>query len=403
MTHPMPFSRSPDPMGTLTALPLLLLLLALLPPRLLFPPAHAQLVLSGNETKIDLVSGGPRRIQATTPDSLTILDFSRFPPSVTHLTNIPNTVVGPPSNIGITPDHSLALIANSLRMDPANPTNWFPESHVHVLDLLELPPRIIGRIPTGAQPSGLSITSDGRTALVANRAAGTISVLAIDGRQIRPFAEVPVCAPADSLSDVAIAPNGRTVLASVQKGGYLAVLSLAERTLTLTGQKVSTCGQPYRVVITPDGTLGLTAGAGAGNRLDNDALTVVDLTSTPIRTLDYIPLGAVPESIEVSPDGRLVAAVLMNGTNLAPGHPDRRESGELVLLSRRGMTYRVTSRHTLGRIPEGVAFTSDGRHLIVQCHADRELMIFNVRGTRVKDTGLRIPVPGMPSSLRAAP
>src|SRR2546421_11794478 len=126
----------------------------------------AQIVISGNENKIDLTSGAPRVIPPVAPDAISILDFSSFPPSVRHLNDIPNSVIGPPSNIAITPDRRLALIANSLKLDAANPTNWVPESFVHVLDLATAPPRVIGRVTTGRQPSGVSIAPTGTLALV---------------------------------------------------------------------------------------------------------------------------------------------------------------------------------------------------------------------------------------------
>ena len=363
----------------------------------------ASWVLSGNETKIDLSSGAPRRIVPTEPDSLTLLDFAVFPPRVTQIGNVPNSVIGPPSNVAIAPDGRLALIANSIRLDPANSTNWIPESYVALLDLGLQPPRIVGRVETGAQPSGISITRDGQSALVANRAAGTLSVLRLHGLEAQVAGEVTVCGPTDGLSDVAIAPDRRTVLASVQKGGYLAVLKWDGALPVPTGQKVSTYGQPYRVAITPDGQLGLTAGAGAGNGLDSDALTVVDLQSNPIRTVDYVPLGAIPESFEVSPDGRWVAAVVMAGSNLPRGNPNHSEAGALVLLERTGRTYRLQQQIPIGRIPEGVAFTRDGRYVLAQCHADREIRILELRRGKLRDTGQRIAVPGFPSSLRASP
>jgi hypothetical protein len=111
----------------------------------------------------------------------------------------------------------------------------------------------------------------------------------------------------------------------------------------------------------------------------------------------------VPESIEISPDGKLLAAVVMNGSNLGPSNPNRTTHGALVLLARRGKAFRVVEELLIGRIPEGVAFTSDGKYLVVQCHPDRELWIFSVNRGRLKDTGQRIKVPGMPSSLRGAP
>ncbi|HKS37621.1 MAG TPA: hypothetical protein VJW76_10560 [Verrucomicrobiae bacterium] len=365
--------------------------------------ARAQFVISGNENKIDLTSGAAKVVAPTGPDSISILDFSVFPPSVRHLNDIANSVIGPPSNIAITPDGRLALIANSLKIDATNPTNWVPESFVHVLDLAASPPRIIGKVTTGRQPSGISITHNRRLALVANRADGTISVLLLGDTGVGEIRTVKVCEPAESVSDVAISPDGKFALASVQKGGHLAVLKIDGLAVTTTGQKLSTYGQPYRVVITPDGELALTAGQGYGNGIDRDAVTVIDLKSNPMRTVDYIPVGPVPESIEISPDGKLLAVVLMNGSNLAPGDPNRTTKGGLVLLARNGKTYRFVEEHLIGRIPEGVAFTSDGKYLVVQCHPDRELWIFSVKRGRLKDTGHRIKVPGMPSSLRASP
>src|SRR5476651_182179 len=81
---------------------------------------RAQLMLSGNENKVDLNTGAIRVIPAIAPDSVSILDFSTFPPQMQTVDNVPNTVVGPPSNIAITPDGSLALVADSIKIDPTN-------------------------------------------------------------------------------------------------------------------------------------------------------------------------------------------------------------------------------------------------------------------------------------------
>jgi len=365
--------------------------------------ASGAVILSGNESKIDLTSGAPRVLRDAPADSISILDFSTFPPAVEHISGVPNSVIGPPSNIAITPDGRLALIANSLKVEPAWQTNWVPENFVHLLDLTSKPPRVIGRVTSGVQPSGISIRRDGKLALVANRGDGSISVLALDGQRATALQSVTICSAADSVSDVAIAPDSKLVLASVQKAGYLAVLHLDGNALAATGQKLSVYGQPYRCVITPDGELGLTAGQGFGNGLDHDALTVIDLKAKPMRSTGYVPIGAVPESFEINADGSVLAAVLMNGSNLPSGDPNYSTYGELVLLRRSGKTYRLAQRHRVGRIPEGVAFTSDGKHLVVQCHPDRELWIFAMKRGRATDTGQRIKVPGMPSSLRASP
>ena len=130
---------------------------------------------------------------------------------------------------------------------------------------------------------------------------------------------------------------------------------------------------------------------------------VIDLKSDAMRAIDYIPVGCLPESLEISPDGKLLAVVLMNGSNLGPTDPNRTTRGGLVMLARKGKTFEVVQDIPVAPIPEGVAFTSDGKYLVVQCHPDRELWLFSVQRGRVRDTGQRIKVPGMPSALRASP
>ncbi|HQE83924.1 MAG TPA: hypothetical protein PLM14_13055 [Candidatus Hydrogenedentes bacterium] len=363
--------------------------------------ASSQLMLSGNEAKIDLTSGTAVVLPDAPPDSLSILNFSTFPPKVTHIDNVRNSVIGPPSNIAITPDERLALIASSTLPDPKNPGKWIPDNVIHVLDLTADPPAIIGQIETDAQPSGMSIARDGSCALVANRAAGTISMLSIDGRKVAVKQTVKVCEPEDQVSDVSISPDGTMAVASVNAGGYLAVLTIENGNLALTDRKFSVCGGPYRCVISPDGAFALTAGSGQGFP-DEDTLTVVDLKSDPPRTSDYVPIGSGPESIEISPDGKMVAAVLMEGSNLAKDDPRYEEHGKLTILARRGRTFEVVQTLRTGPIPEGVAFSPDGKYLVVQCHPIRELWLYRVEGEKVTDTGERVSVPAMPSSLRAA-
>jgi DNA-binding beta-propeller fold protein YncE len=365
--------------------------------------AHAQLIISGNENKVDLISGGIRVIPATAPDSVSILDFSTFPPKVQTVDNVPNTVIGPPSNIAITPDGSLALIADSVKVNPTNVAAWIPNSEIHVLDLEAKPPRVIANVLAGKQPSGMSITHDGKFALVANRAEGTVTLLRISGKEVSAIETIKVCLPEESVSDVAISPDDKLALVTAQKGGFLAMLRLENGHIEFTGQKISAYGQPYRCLITPDGELGLTAGQGFGNGIDQDAITVVDLRAKPMRTIQHITIGAVPESIELSPDGKLLAATVMNGSSLAPTNSSHTMQGAVEILARRGKTFEKIKSIPVGAIPEGVAFTADGRYLVVQCHPARELWIFRVDGQSVKDTGLRIKVPGMPSSLRASP
>lgn len=365
--------------------------------------APAQLMISGNETKLDLTSGAARGIANALPDNLTILDFATIPPRSKTIANVPNSVIGPPSNIAITPDGSLALIANSAKPDPTDPGKTVPLNDIHLLDLTANPPRITGHVAAGQQPSGISITPDGKLALVANRAGGSVSRLRIDGKSVTHLGEVTISEAAANASDVAISPGGRMALVSLQKAGVLAELKISGETVEPTGRKFSVYGQPYRVIITPDGRFAVTSGQGySTNGIDLDAVSVLDLKADPPRAVQHLTTGSGPESVEISPDGQLLAVVTMDGSNLGPGNPHRTDAGGLYLYRRTKHGFDFSQHLPTGRIPEGVAFTNDGNYLVVQCHPDRELRIYRVRGGKVKDTGERVKVPGFPSSLRAA-
>ena len=56
----------------------------------------------------------------------------------------------------------------------------------------------------------------------------------------------------------------------------------------------------------------------------------------------------------------------------------------MSIFSRKGKEFVKTQDLPIGPVPEGVAFTSDGHYLVVQCHRVKELWIFRVDGHRVQ-------------------
>ena len=360
------------------------------------PPAW---MVSANESKLDLDTGVSRRVPDAAPDTLTFLDFGTFPPGVRHLTNIPNTVIGPPSNVAVSPDGRLAVVADSLEPGPGEPATWRPSTRLHLLDLSGATPRLVGEAQAGPQASGVAFAPDGRHVFVANRAGGSVSWFRRDGLRLEPGGTVPFTHPTNEVSDVAVSHDGRTVLAAVREGQHLQVLRFDGTELAVAPARISVYGRPYRVLFTPDGELAVTAGAGSGNGADVDAMTVIDARTDPPRAIDYVPLANGPESLAMSPDGRLVVGALMNGSNVPADSPYRTDHGLLVVARRKGRTFERVQALPTGRIPEGVEFSPDGRYVVVQCHPDRELRLYRVRSGRLTELPLRIPVPGFPSGL----
>src|SRR5438552_12084346 len=104
-----------------------------------------------------------------------------------------NTITGLPVNLAITPDRHLALVANSLDwVKDGDGWKGIPDNKIYVIDLTASPPTQIGTVEAGKQASGMAINRAGTLALVANRAEDSVSVLAIDGKNVKPIGTVSV-------------------------------------------------------------------------------------------------------------------------------------------------------------------------------------------------------------------
>jgi len=365
-------------------------------------PAGRQIVISANDNHLDLKYGAMNALPETKADTLTILDFATFPPVVTNLEGIANCVVGPPTNVAITPDQTLALVADSMVVDPARSAEPIPARTVHVIDLTASPPVKIGECEAGLQPSGMSITPAGDLALVANRGDGTVSVLAIEGKSVRLHAQVRIGTEASKVSHVAIAPDGKRALASRQADNVVSLLEIDGRNVTYTGRDMTVGLGPYSLDISADGRVAVVANGGGGESGDHSSAAIIDLTAVPPRVVNHVCLGFGPEQLVLSPDGRLAAAALMNGSNAKADSPFRTEHGLVRLFRREGTNLVPADEQPVGPVPEGLTFTNDGRYLLVQNYLDRTLSVFRVAGSRLIKAGEDIPVSGQPAGIRAA-
>jgi len=372
-----------------------------------FAPSGRQIVISANDNRLDLAYGAMRVYDDPRPDTLTVLDFATFPPTVTNVGNVPNTVIGPPTNVAITPDQRLALVANSLIIDPNDSTKQIPDTKIAIIDLTVDPPAKIGEVEAGAQPSGISITPDGDLALVANRADGSVSVLSLSGREVEHLEKVTIgeegfgAEAGSGVAHVAITPDGKTALASKQNENSVALLKIDGRKVTYTGRDMTVGLTPYSLDISADGETAIVATGGAPTG-DTSAAAIIDLTLSPPRVVNHAAIGFGPEHLVFSPDGKLAAAAIMNGSNAPRDNGFRTETGLVRLFRRKGHDLIFCDEKPCGAVPEGVAFTNDGKYVIVQNYVDRSLSIFRVTWFGLQKACDDIPVTGQPSAIRAA-
>src|SRR5947209_16175520 len=118
----------------------------------------ADLIVSAQDGKFVRVEGQATFPQPAAPDSLVVIDASRFPPVVkaTVEGGLEHTVQGPPQAVAITPDGKLAIVAAPTRYDYAAKKELF-DNFLQIVDLEATPPVVIAKVDVGAHPNGLSI------------------------------------------------------------------------------------------------------------------------------------------------------------------------------------------------------------------------------------------------------
>jgi len=146
------------------------------------PSGKPEYMLVGIDNKVVFGDDGSLQLRPPGTDLVAVVDIGTDPENPRIVAKLPlmNSVVGPPTNLAITPDGTLAIVANSLDWVPDG-ANWkfVPDNKLYVIDLTTDPPVLIETLAIGKQPSGLSINRAGNLALVANRADNSISVLTI--------------------------------------------------------------------------------------------------------------------------------------------------------------------------------------------------------------------------------
>lgn len=373
-------------------------------------PAHAQFLIIGDDNKLHWDDSGKKVYTEPGHDEVVIVDI-RNPeePTIAGLLPLMNTVVGPPTNLAITPDESLALVANSLTYQ-SNGAGWkaVPDNKLFVIDLKSKVPNLIATVEVGRQPSGLAINRKGDLVLIANRADNSISVLTIRGKEVSVVDTVPV---GDSVSAVAITPDGKHALASKDSANKVAWLDIDEQKVTYnkTDFGVGVC--PFNVQITADGRFGLVANDGNACLPDGGAgsVAVIDLQGTPPHVVDYVGVDHFPEGLAVSPTGTIAVALALNGSGGTVAkdawfaHPNT----VVDILSTAGGKVRKVGAVDAGRQAEGVAFSADGKYLYVANwyvggFEPGNLQIFKVQGDRIVATGKFLKLPGHPASMRSS-
>ncbi len=358
------------------------------------------LAVSANDAKVQLENGATRAVKNAPPDSVSIIDLTRTPPAVIAEVAVPTSVAGPPYAVAVTPDESLALVSAATQLDLADATKIIPNDVLSVIDLKATPPCVIQTLHAGAGASGIAINAAATLALVANRGAGTVSVFTIAGKTLTPAGTLQLGDAKSSPSHVVITPDGKRALVTRDGDHGLTLLRIDGDLVTVTDRTFYAGFRPYGADITPDGAVAVVACMGRGQG-DVDTVSVIDLRLDPPRTVNTVSVGTTPEGIKLSADGRWCAVVAQEGSNRPASSPFYQPRGKLVVLELNGTRLTPVAQAPIGGWSQGVAFSADGRTLLVQNMVERNIQVFDFDGSTLRETS-QIALPGGGAAIRTA-
>jgi DNA-binding beta-propeller fold protein YncE len=209
----------------------------------------------------------------------------------------------------------------------------------------------------------------------------------------------------DEVSAVVFTPDGKHALAAKPSANKVALLDVDGNKVTYAKRDLLTGLFPYNVVMSPSGSIALTADNGANGSSDGnvDTVSVIDLTAKPPRVIDHVTVPDSPEGLAFSPRGNLAASASATGSNKSKGEFYYHPHGVVTILRVDGTKVTKLKDIEVGALPEAICFTPDGRYIYVGNYSDKDFSILRVDGTNVTDTGRRFKVPGQPGSARMSP
>jgi len=269
-----------------------------------------------------------------------------------------------------------------------------------VLDLKTSPPRVVQQITAGEGANEISVSPDGTLALVANRAEGTVSVFSVKNKQLEAVGKIDLGNPKALPSSVAFLPDGKTALLTRYGDNLVNVLYIDGTKVTFDERPLTTGVSPYTLDINRDGTLAAVSNMGRGNG-DIDTVSLIDLTQKPLRTVETISVGHSPEGLKFSPDGKFLAVANIEGSTKSASSPFYHDHGTLVVFAVDGNSLRKMAEAPIGRWSQGIAFSKDGRTILVGSMIDHALDVFRWEGGKLSP-GAKLDVGSGPAAIRTA-
>lgn len=342
--------------------------------------ARAEIILSANDAHSLNINGVSRTATDGAPDTLSVIDMAQKPPKIIASVNAPTSVNGPPMAVALSHDESFAIVTSANKVDPANPGKAIGDDQVTVIDLKASPPKIIQTTKAGVGAAGVAISPDGKLVLVANRAGGSLSIFHLDGNALQPIRTIDL-GNGSGPCGVVFTKDGKFALLT-RDDNVVSVLHIDGENVTLDPRPIISGLHPYTIDITSDGKLAAVSNMG---RSDADVSTValIDLTRLPFRVVEQAAVAAAPEGLRFSPDGKFLAVASQDNSSRPPTAPYATDHGVLRIFAVNGQKLSAVAEAPVGHWSQGVAFSRDGKTILVQNMVEKNIMAFDFDGARL--------------------
>ncbi len=365
--------------------------------------AHAEIAISANDGKQmrpgDIINGPE-------PDSISVLRISDSHVKLLGSVQAPAAMIGPPAAVAVSKDSKFALVTVCQKLDGLK---LLPDDLVEVVDL-SVPgnPRVVQTEHAGPGASGVSISPNGKLALVANTEDDTITIFSLSNERLTRIGQLQL--PAKSRpTDVVFTPDGKTAIALRQTASQLEVLSVKGSEVKDTGRSFATGRSPYGAVVTHDGKYvintnvgGAIPAPGAAPQPHQGTIAMTDLATGKVTA--SVVVGPTPEHVVLSADGRYIAVVVANGTASVRSDPDfNKVLGLLKVFAVGDGTLTPIAQADTGHWGQGATISKDNKLILLQCAAEREIEVFKFDGkTLEQDRSATIAMGARPGSIATA-
>jgi len=304
------------------------------------------------------------------PDTVSVIDLHQTPPRIKATVEVGASVLGPGQGVYVAKDESFAIVPAGNRAENGK---IVPDNRVSVIELVGAP-RVLQQVGAGAGANAIAVNPAENLVLVTNRIDGNVSVFALKDKHLTALETIDLGNPKSLAAGVAFSADGKT--AFIAREGGIDVFNVRADGFAHDAAAHIPALRPYAIDISPNGQLLAITNSwgGAGNI---GAVTLVDISARPFKVVSVIGTPGVSEGLRFSPDGKFLAACSLNGSTAPLSSPDYHDHAVLSMFAVDGKTLRSVDEGLVGRWSQGVAFSRDGRTVLVQNMMEKTISVFS--------------------------